>query len=192
MRTLLIPDLHHHTSNANYWLETQRYDRVVFLGDYFDDFGDNVSDARMTAIWLRDRMEKKDDIFLLGNHDAAYMFPWSPELYCSGFTPAKARGIGEILQPEHWQRFQLVHAEQGWLMSHAGFHPAWFKEPTIERIMRRCDRAMWKGKHCIVDPILMAGRIAVDRSGWTGIPSSQSPASIRWWATLRETSCERR
>ena len=162
MRTLIIPDLHHRTDHADHWLATQRYDRVVFLGDYFDNFGDDVSDARRTAFWLRDRIEKTADIFLLGNHDVAYMFPRCPELYCPGFTAAKARGISEILRPEHWKRLRVAHAEQGWLLSHAGFHPVWIKEPTTERILKRCDQAMQKAKRRVVDPILGAGQ---DRSG---------------------------
>jgi len=162
MRTLIIPDIHHHSDHADHWLATQRHDRVVFLGDYFDDYHDNVNDARRTAMWLRERMKNADDIFLLGNHDVAYMFPRSADLYCPGFTQAKARGIGEILRPEHWKRLRLAHAEQGWLMSHAGFHPAWLKEPTVERILRRCDRAMQKAKRRVVDPILGAGE---DRGG---------------------------
>ena len=162
MRTLIIPDLHHRTDHADHWLATQRHDRVVFLGDYFDDFGDDVSDARRTAFWLRDRMEKTDDIFLLGNHDVPYMFPRSPQLHCPGFTAAKARGIGEILRPAHWQRLRLAHAEQGWLLSHAGFHPVWIKQPTVGRILQRCDQAMQHAKRRVVDPILGAGE---DRGG---------------------------
>jgi len=162
MRTLIIPDLHHRTDHADHWLATQRHDRVVFLGDYFDNFGDDVNDARRTAMWLRDRIEKTEDIFLLGNHDVAYMFPRDPQLYCPGFTPAKARGIGEILRPGHWKRFRLAHAEQGWLLSHAGFHPVWIKEPTVERILSRCDQAMLRAKRHVVDPILGAGD---DRGG---------------------------
>ena len=53
MRTLIIPDLHHRTDHADHWLATQRHDRVVFLGDYFDGFGDNVNDARRTACCQR-------------------------------------------------------------------------------------------------------------------------------------------
>lgn len=52
MSTLIIADLHHYTENADRWLESQQFDRVIFLGDYFDDFGDNVNDARRTARWL--------------------------------------------------------------------------------------------------------------------------------------------
>ena len=162
MHTLIIPDIHNHTDHADHWLATQRYDRVIFLGDYFDDFGDDVNDARRTAMWLRDRMEKFDDVFLLGNHDVAYMFPRDPQLFCPGFTPAKARGIGEVLRPEHWQRLRLAYAEQGWLISHAGFHPVWIKQPTVERILNRCDQAMQRAKRHVVDPILGAGE---DRGG---------------------------
>jgi len=162
MRTLIIPDIHHQTGNADYWLETQRFDRVVFLGDYFDNFGDDVNDARRTAMWLRDRMERPDDVFLLGNHDAAYLFPNSADLYCPGFTKAKAKGIHEILHRGHWARFQLAHAEQDWLMSHAGFHPVWMENPTVEGIVDRCALAMKRAKKRVVDPILGMGE---DRGG---------------------------
>ena len=173
MLTLIIPDIHNHTENADYWLETQQFDRVVFLGDYFDDFGDDVNDARRTALWLKKRMDsgpdgrtgsaaRAGDIFLIGNHDASYLFPRSEELYCPGFTKAKAKGIHEILRPEHWVRLQLAYSEQGWLMSHAGFHPVWMKEPTIDRILNRCEQAMKKAAKQVVDPLLGAGQ---DRGG---------------------------
>lgn len=162
MVSLIIPDLHHHTENADHWLSSQRYDRVIFLGDFFDDFGDNAGDARQTATWLRNRMDSTDDVMLLGNHDAAYMFPNLDALYCSGFTKAKAKAIHEILKPKHWQRFKLAHVEQGWLLSHAGFHPTWMKTPTMKRITALCAEAMEKAARGLVDPLLGAG---YDRDG---------------------------
>ena len=63
---------------------------------------------------------------------------------------------------EHWKRFRLAHAEQGWLLSHAGFHPVWIKEPTVERVLQRCDLAVQRAKRHVVDPILGAGE---DRGG---------------------------
>jgi len=50
MRTLIIPDIHNHIENADYWLTNEEYDRVVFLGDYFDHFGDDVNDVRGGAM----------------------------------------------------------------------------------------------------------------------------------------------
>ena len=162
MRSLIIPDIHNHTENADHWLRTQQHDRVVFLGDFFDDFDDTPGDAMNTARWLRDRMEAANDIFLLGNHDASYLFPDSPELECPGFTPQKSRAIHEVMKPQHWQRFQLAHFEQGWLMSHAGFHPVWMTEPTVEKILARCAKAMELANRRVIDPILGAGQ---DRGG---------------------------
>lgn len=162
MRTLIIPDIHNHTHNADHWLQTQQHDRVVFLGDYFDDFGDTPEDVMNTARWLSARMDSSDDIFLLGNHDASYLFPDSPELECPGFTRQKSRAIHEVMSARHWERLQLTHFEQGWLMSHAGFHPVWMKEPTVEKILSRCDLAMELARKRVVDPILGAGE---DRGG---------------------------
>ena len=157
-RLLIIPDLHHHIENAEHWIATQPFDRVVFLGDYFDDYHDSVSDARRTAFWLKQRMVTTQDIFLLGNHDAAYLFPETPELFCPGFTPAKAKGIHEILRPEHWQRFQLAHAEGDWLMSHAGFYPTWLESITIPNILARCETAMLLAARRKVDSMLHADK----------------------------------
>jgi hypothetical protein len=162
MRALIIPDLHHHTENAEYWLRSQSYDRVIFLGDFFDDFGDDANNARQTAFWLRNRMDSTDDIMLLGNHDAAYMFPNLDALYCPGFSKVKSRAIHEVLQPAHWQRFKLAHVEQGWLLSHAGFHPAFIRTPAIAPLIAFCDDVMEKAGRGVVDPLLGAG---YDRGG---------------------------
>ena len=162
MHVLIIPDIHNQTDNADYWLTTQQYDRVVFLGDYFDCFGDDVSDVRRTAVWLRNRIQSSDDVFLLGNHDAAYMFPECEELYCPGFTKAKSRGIREVLGAHHWERFRLAFEEQGWLFSHAGFHPTLISEPRVQAILQQSSDAMKKAKRRIIDPLLGTG---VDRGG---------------------------
>jgi len=159
MRTLIIPDIHHQTQNADHWLQTQRYDRVVFLGDYFDARDDSPLEARNTALWLRECMDTHDDVFLLGNHDASYLFPDSPDLECPGFTRAKSRAIHEILEQRHWNRLALAHFEQGWLVSHAGFHPVWINEPTVEKILARCEKAMGLARKREIDPIMGSGEI---------------------------------
>jgi hypothetical protein len=157
MRTLIIPDLHNRTDHADHWLSSQRYDRVVFLGDFFDAFEDNASDARLTATWLRDRMEDPSSVFLLGNHDLPYMFPDESALECPGFTRSKAAAIREVLQRRHWQRFELALEEQGWLLSHAGFSPIWIDEPSLPRILARCGAAMTLARQGKVDPVLGYG-----------------------------------
>ena len=111
MKTLIIPDLHNHIEHAEYWLATQHYDRVVFLGDFFDDFGDGPVDAKRTAAWVRTRIAETEDLFLRRNHDGSYMFPENPQLYCPGFTVAKAKAVRKVLGPEHWRRFRLAVAD---------------------------------------------------------------------------------
>lgn len=158
MRTLIIPDIHHRIERAEHWLATQQYDHAVFLGDYFDDFENHLRRTRLTAYWLRERMNKTRDIFLLGNHDISYMFPNSPHFVSSGFSHEKSKAIQRILRPEHWERFKIAHAEQGWLMSHAGFHPFWVKDPSVKKLLKRCEMALSRAKNHMEDPLLGAGK----------------------------------
>ncbi len=173
---LILPDVHHRVENADHWLRTQPCDHAIFLGDFFDAFHDNVSEARRTAYWLRERMDRAPkDIFLLGNHDAAYLLPDHPELYCPGFTKAKAKAIGEVLGPTHWHRFKLACEAQGWLLSHAGCHPAWLADPTVPGILARCAEAMELARRGKIDPLLCAAN-AAQTPGLTG----GGPLWTRW------------
>ena len=142
MRTLIVPDIHNHIENAEHWLSSQRYEHVVFLGDYFDAVDDNAGDARKTALWLRDRMDSTEDVSCRETTMPATCSPGSDQPYCPGFTRAKAKAIHEILKPEHWKRFKLAHEEQGWLLSHAGFYSDWITKPTVKKIIQHCDEAM--------------------------------------------------
>lgn len=125
MRTLVIPDVH-----TKFWLVErilkEPHDQAVWLGDFFDDWGDTPEIAEQTALALM-RMQKeskKDDVFLLGNHDGMYLWPEvAQKLACSGFTPAKAKAIKAAINvKEVRQRFKLHTTVDGWLLSHAGLH----------------------------------------------------------------------
>lgn len=98
-------------------------------------------------------------------------------MYCSGFTWEKACGIREVLGQEHWDRLALARAEQGWLLSHAGFHPALLETPTVTNILEQSERAMTRARRGKADPLLGAGR---DRGG------DQAVGGALWmdWATL--------
>ena len=162
METLIIPDIHNHFHNAAFWLREYPADRVIFLGDFFDDFGDTPADVGEVAYWLSQRMEEEhDDVFLLGNHDAPYAFPDLPDtIFCPGWTPQKNKAVAKHLHPEHWARFQLAVEEQGWLLSHAGFHHTLGK--TKSELLARAERAMRNARAGIDDPLFNAG---YDRGG---------------------------
>jgi predicted MPP superfamily phosphohydrolase len=159
MRTLVIPDLHNHIDSADEWIARFPADRIVFLGDYFDSFGDTVAMARATAAWLRDSLARPERVHLWGNHDLAYAFPQNPDLHCSGFTAEKATVIREILSPAHWQQLRLVSFEApNFLLVHAGLQRALFEHPiegiTAARLEARCAQALDNARASLPDPIL--------------------------------------
>ncbi|KAF6244438.1 hypothetical protein C6989_09210 [Nitrosopumilus sp. b2] len=51
-KTLIIPDIHNDYNTAKK-LSQENPHKIVFLGDYFDDFGDKVQDATNIAKWLK-------------------------------------------------------------------------------------------------------------------------------------------
>ena len=125
MKTIIISDLH----NRSYWVEDalsssllQPYDRVIFLGDYFDDFGDTPNDVYMSAKWLKSSLEKPNRIHLYGTHDIWYRFPSNPYIRASGNTVEKYYAIQSIINPNDWNQLKLYHYEQNYLMTHAGIH----------------------------------------------------------------------
>lgn len=121
MIDLIIPDVHNRVGVVQHILTREKYDRVTFLGDYFDDFGDFPHDAENTAKYVRRWLHHPNTKLLLGNHDAAYYA--GPKWHgCSGWTPEKHAAINRILKPCHWKRMRLWVKRQGWLLSHAGFN----------------------------------------------------------------------
>ncbi len=126
MKIIVISDLH----NRVYWVEDalsssllQPYDRVVFLGDYFDDFGDTPNDARKSAKWLKQSLKMPNRIHLYGTHDLWYRSPFNPYIAASGNTEEKYYAIQDILDGNDWDQIILYHYEQDYIMTHAGIHP---------------------------------------------------------------------
>jgi hypothetical protein len=171
-RVLVIPDLHQHVDNGQHWLDTQEYDRAVLLGDYFDDFDDCVEDASRMARWVKERLRDPRIICLLGNHDVEYRFPRNEALLCPGYSRAKAAAIRKILTESDWRKMKLVHVEAPWILSHAGFHPAFMEEPTPEKLVERCEVALARAAKGVVDPIFSFAQ--------GGVPRFSGPAWLAW------------
>lgn len=53
MKTVIISDIHHRWRKAEAIIAKEKAKKVIFLGDYFDDFNDNPHAARTTAQWLK-------------------------------------------------------------------------------------------------------------------------------------------
>jgi hypothetical protein len=137
-KILVIGDIHNHWVMAE--SIASKYDAthtIVFVGDYYDDFGDSAIDADQTARWLKESLSKPNRVHLMGNHDINYAYfnirPGSNlgnQIYnCSGYSPAKDDAINRIMSNEDWDKIKFAHKENGFWFSHAGFHPFWFASP---------------------------------------------------------------
>lgn len=139
MNIIVVSDIHNH------WVEAEQimslYDKthtVIQIGDVFDDWNDTAEDARQTANWLRESLNKPNRIHLMGNHDINYSYlnytkdsnGSLQNIYnCSGYSIAKDEAINRIMTESDWDKIKFAHYENGFWFSHAGFHPNWFEHP---------------------------------------------------------------
>jgi len=123
MRTIVISDLHNRVDWVEKALDKLKpYDKVIFLGDYFDDFGATKKDTENTALWLKQSLEHQDREHLMGTHDLYYRFPKNSFLMVSGNSKSKAIVVSKILTPNDWVKVKFFILEQNFLLSHAGVH----------------------------------------------------------------------
>lgn len=164
MKTIILPDIHHRWQWVESFLDGQEYDEVVFLGDFFDDFGDDSSITRETALFVKRALYHPKWKLCLGNHDLLYIFAANLHrtprwMQCSGNSLKKALAIREVLSLKDRDRFYLLVKTQGFILSHAGISEYHFAHPRrgYEDIEEICSRALERAKTGIYDPILGAG-----------------------------------
>lgn len=85
-KTLIIPDIHNKWFTAEEIIDKETPDKVIFLGDYFDDFNDTLQQTEQTAQWLKKSLTIPNRTHLLGNHDLSYL---NSNHKCAGFSEAK-------------------------------------------------------------------------------------------------------
>lgn len=133
MLTLVIPDSH----NKGPWVEqfiqklnTQyNYNEIIWMGDYFDSYGDGPFEAGKTARWLKKSLEDPKRIHLPGNHDLPHI-AFREEYWCPGCTPQKVKVIRE--ENINWSKFKAAHYSQGYVFSHAGFDESFIGRLSAE------------------------------------------------------------
>jgi len=123
MKLLVIPDIHNKIELAEAIIQQEGdADKCIFLGDLFDNFGDNPDVAVRTAEWVRNRIFDDRFIFLWGNHDLAYASR-TRFTKCSGWSMPKDCAIWRVLSKACFDRFKFFWIAQGFLFTHAGLHP---------------------------------------------------------------------
>lgn len=138
MKILIVGDIHNHVKAAEEIASKyQDTHKIIFIGDYFDDFHDTPKVAANTARWLKESLYKPNRIHLYGNHDLQYT-PYCEtyignkclKLYmCSGYTSEKDYEVKKILSIEDWDKIKLHHFEYGWHFTHAGMAKMFFEHP---------------------------------------------------------------
>jgi hypothetical protein len=167
---LVIGDIHNKIALADSYLRRFPDTPVIFMGDYFDDFGDDPSIARDTALWLKDSLSKPNRIHLIGNHDLPYMV--NGGVICPGWSREKNEAVNEILGPEDWDKFKFLHFDKGYYFSHAGLTMQWFGRPVddtldyshVEKVLETSWNNLKAGMQC--EPIWAADKW---RGGWHDI-----------------------
>lgn len=132
MNLLIVGDIHNHTGRAEYICQKFPDHKKIFIGDYFDDFGDTPAEAEKTALWLKQSLSKTDRVHLFGNHDFPYYVNASNnplKIFCSGFSTSKLQLIERVMSSFEWSKLKYYHYENGWYFSHAGFTRHWWAEP---------------------------------------------------------------
>ena len=127
MKTLIIPDIHTKFDIAEIFIDKEKPDNVVFLGDYFDTFDDTLEITEQTSLWLKDSLKKKNRIHLLGNHDLSYK---DTRFACSGFSEEKLIVLKKVrMDLTKLQHYCWVGDEDGdgWLCTHAGLSKEFYE-----------------------------------------------------------------
>lgn len=137
-RVLVIPDIHQHLVAAEAMFtagEAERADRIVLLGDLFDEYDDTPADTVAAARWLLRQKERFGErlVVLIGNHDLPYLeacqvagasrhldYGYRPVNGCPGYTDAKAEALVREVGPDFVALWRLHHREDGVLYTHAG------------------------------------------------------------------------
>ncbi|HPT21127.1 MAG TPA: metallophosphoesterase [Bacteroidales bacterium] len=104
-----------------------RYDKLIFAGDYVDSFiVDNITMKKnlLGIIELKKRYPEKV-ILLWGNHDIHYLL--GNKHYCSGYRPEMHYDFYDIFHSnEHL--FQLSFQINDYIWTHAGVNAKWFDQ----------------------------------------------------------------
>lgn len=120
--TLIVPDIHLRVEQAEKIVKSAGADEVIFLGDYFDDFGDNIDMIQAACDWLEYSVKQPNRIHLFGNHDVhyAHSYRW---FQCSGYEQWKYFAIHDRIDNKTWDKLKYYHILDGqWLLTHAGLH----------------------------------------------------------------------
>ena len=122
MKILFVGDIHNHKyifDDIKRLDEKYKFDRIIFLGDYVDDWGDNSYhsvDTLNTILQLKQSNSEKYTL-ILGNHELSYLgFP------CSGHNHILANELQDLLNSniELFDLYTIASCDNDYVCTHAG------------------------------------------------------------------------
>lgn len=124
MKFLIIPDVHNRTPKLKKLLakHARNFDQIIQLGDWLDNFGDNAEVVSSVAVDMNFIVNTYPMTLLWGNHDLPYRFP-SKYTWCPGWSLDKMKAVVGTLDKSIWKMFRVYVELDGYVLSHAGFHP---------------------------------------------------------------------
>ena len=139
MKVIAIGDTHGR-SCFNRVIHTHTFDKLVFIGDYWDSFNIPFETQLETFKKIVELKRQYPDkvILLLGNHDLHYTSAAQEAgEWCSGFQGSKRMEILHLLQT-HGALFQMAYLQGRYLFTHAGVTHTWLEyaksrvDPALE------------------------------------------------------------
>jgi len=167
MKTVSIGDLH----GSNVWKRIipvkDRYDKIVFVGDYLDSMDYVENDIVIRKAYTNDEIRENlldiiefkkanpDLVELLdGNHDTSYMY--FPRYFCQGFR-ADAQPALNIIFNDNKHLFKVAYQHKNYLWTHAGVTNKWLAEfkPMAE------EKHLWDDSLPLADILNMANETSL-------------------------------
>jgi predicted phosphodiesterase len=134
MKIIAIGDTHGRTQWQNI-VKNETFDKVIFIGDYFDTHEDISPDQQKENFKniLNFKKENVDKVILLtGNHDFHYL-KGIEESY-SGYQSWQKTDIQELLQPAiNADLMQMCYVHSNFIFSHAGVTQTWCDNNSIQK-----------------------------------------------------------
>lgn len=129
MFSLVCGDLHakyHILDKVDAQDSKNHYDKIIFLGDYVDDWDTpaEVSYNLLERLISWKKAEPDKIVLLLGNHDLSEWL--AGNFACSGFSEYAHRLLRPMFEV-HKSLFQVAYADDGVLYTHAGVTKSWLR-----------------------------------------------------------------
>lgn len=127
MKTIFVGDIHG-VQTWKYIVNTQKFDRIVFVGDYFDSFdikGDDQINNFLDLIAYKESTDK-EVIFMIGNHDHHY-FASVGYTGTSGYQWHFEQSISHVLE-NNKRHLQMAYQFDNILCTHAGVSEVFMDE----------------------------------------------------------------